>query len=332
MLPALAASLLLFAAQLTTLIGNGSPGLNDQQVNNTYGLVIGPDKALYFCDIGSHVVRRYDFKTKKTTIVAGTGKRGFSGSGALATQADLNEPYEVRFDRAGNLYFVDMKNHVVQRVDKKTGILSTVAGTGQAGFSGDGGPATQAQLNQPHSITFDREGRLLICDIQNHRVRRYDPRTRRIETYLGTGEKKNPADGAPVAGTPLFGPRAIDVARDGKLYLVLREGNAVYELDPRAGVYRLLVNQGIKGPKGIALAPTGDLYIADTENHLVQKIDPRAKTLTRVAGSGERGDGPDGDPLAAKMNRPHGVFVDAKNRLFIGDSEAHRVRLLQLPK
>jgi sugar lactone lactonase YvrE len=301
-------------------------------VNNTYGVVIGPDKALYFCDIGSHVVRRYDFKTKTTRIVAGTGKLGFSGAGGPATGADLNEPYELRFDPGGNLYFVDMKNHVVQRVDKKTGILTTVAGTGQPGFSGDGGPATSARLNQPHSITFDREGRLLICDIQNHRVRRYDPKTGQIETYLGTGEKKNPADGAPLAGAPLFGPRAIDIAGDGRLYIVLREGNAVYEADPKRNAYRLLVNQGIKGPKGIALARSGVLYIADTENHLVQRIDPRTKSLTRIVGNGQRGDGPDGDPLSAKMNRPHSVFVDRQNRLFIGDSEAHRIRVLQLPK
>ncbi len=318
----------LSAAQLTTLIGNGQPGLSDGQTNNTYGLVIGPDKALYFCDIGSHVVRRYDFKTKRTRIVAGTGKKGFSGAGAAATQADLDEPYEVRFDKKGNLYFADMKNHVIQRVDKKTGILSTVAGTGKPGFSGDGGPGTAAQLNQPHSITFDPEGRLLICDIQNHRVRRWDPQSGLIETYLGTGEKKNPAEGAPLSGSPVFGPRAIDIAKDGKLYIVLREGNAVYEADPKANRYRLLVNQGIKGPKGISIAPDGNLYIADTENHLVQRIDPRTKSLTRVAGSGERGDGPDGEPLAAKMNRPHGVFVDRAGVVYIGDSEAHRVRIL----
>jgi len=319
------------AAELSTLIGNGKPGLNDQQANNPYGLVIGPDRALYFCDIDSHVIRRYDFKTKKTSIVAGTGMKGFRGAGALATEADLNEPYEVRFDKQGNLFFADMRNHVIQRVDKKTGILSTVAGTGHPGFGGDGGPGTAAQLNQPHSITFDREGRLLICDIQNHRVRRLDLKSGRIETYLGTGEKKNPADGAPLAGTPLFGPRAIDIARDGKMYIVLREGNAVFEADPKANRYTLLVKEGIKGPKGISIGPGGMLYIADTENHLIQRIDPRTKTLTRVAGSGERGDGPDGDPLKAKMNRPHGVFVNGDGLVYIGDSESHRVRVLRLP-
>jgi DNA-binding beta-propeller fold protein YncE len=318
------------AAEIMTLVGTGQPGLSATQINNPYGLVIGPDKALYFCDIGNHVIRRYDFRTRQLSIVAGTGKKGFSGAGGPATAAELDEPYELRFDKQGNLYFVDMRNHVLQRIDKKTGILTTLAGNGQPGFAGDGGPAKDALFRQPHSIAFDRQGRLLICDIGNHRVRRYDPRTGTIETYLGNGEKQNPADGAPLGGTPLHGPRAIDISRDGKLYIVLREGNAVYEADPQQNRYRLLVKEGIKGPKGIAIGPDGNLYIADTENHLVQAINPRTNALTRIAGNGQRGDGTASDALGIAMNRPHGVFI-AGRRLYIADSEAHKIRWMHLP-
>ena len=139
LLIALAASMP--AQQIETLIGDGNPGLSDTQVNNPYGLVIGPDGALYWCDINSHVVRRMDLKTKKTTVVAGTGQKGNTGEGVLATSADLDEPYEVRFDSKGNLFFADMKNHIIRRVDKKRKTITTVAGTGQPGFSGDGGYA-----------------------------------------------------------------------------------------------------------------------------------------------------------------------------------------------
>ncbi len=106
-----------------------------------------------------------------------------------ALSADLNEPYEVRFDATGNMFFAEMQNHVVRRVDASTHQISTVAGTGTAGFSGDGGPAVKALLKQPHSIAFDQQGRLLICDIGNLRIRRVDLKTGIIETWAGTGER-----------------------------------------------------------------------------------------------------------------------------------------------
>ena len=192
----------LSAQTISTLIGDGTPGFDQRRVNNPYGLVVGPDGALYFCDIDNHAVRRLDLKTKKITIVAGTGVKGNSGDGGKATAALVDQPYEVRFDRAGNLFFVDMPNHVIRRVDKKTGIIRTVAGTGQPGFSGDGGTATQAQFRQPHSIVFDRTGGLLVCDIGNHRVRRVDLKSGTIRTFLGNGERKPTPDG-PAKNVPV---------------------------------------------------------------------------------------------------------------------------------
>lgn len=316
--------------QIETLIGDGKPGLSDTQVNNPYGLVIGPDGALYWCDINSHVVRRMDLKTRKTTIVAGTGQKGNTGEGVLATSADLDEPYEVRFDSKGNLFFADMKNHIIRRVDKKRKTITTVAGTGQPGFSGDGGYAKKAMLRQPHSIVFDPQGRLLICDIGNDRVRRLDLNSGIIETYLGNGEKKDPVEGAKLLDTPLLAPRAIEIDKDGKLYIVKRQGNALYEVDPNRGTYHLLAAKGFNGPKGIAAGPKNTLYIADTEAHAIQLFDLKTGKITQVAGSGQKGDGPEGNPLLCKMNRPHGVFVDKKGTVYVADSEAHRIRKFKI--
>ena len=159
---------------VTTLIGNGSPGHSDRQVNNPYGLVIGPDGALYFCDLDNQRIRRLDLRTHRTTTIAGNGQKGYFGDGGPATDAALNLPHEIQFDAAGNLYIAERDNHVIRRVDGKTGTISTLAGTGVAGFSGDGGPAARAELRQPHSIAVDGAGRILICDVGNHRVRQVD--------------------------------------------------------------------------------------------------------------------------------------------------------------
>src|SRR3984893_9756399 len=125
-----------------TIAGTGTPGFsgdsgpaNKAQINNPYGLTIGPDGALYFCEIGNHRVRRLDLKTHMISTVAGSGQKGYAGDGGPALEAAMNEPYEVRFDRGGNMFFAEMQNHVVRRVDAGTHAISTVAGTGAAGFS-----------------------------------------------------------------------------------------------------------------------------------------------------------------------------------------------------
>ena len=328
---------------VATIIGTGEPGYSDTQVNNPYGLVIGPDGALYFCDLDNQRIRRFDPKTKQLTTIAGSGERGYRGDGGPAVQAALNMPHELRFDRQGNLYVAERDNHVIRKIDLKTGIITTVAGTGVAGFSGDGGSATRAQLRQPHSIVFDRDGTLLICDIGNQRIRRLNLITGVIDTYAGTGDAQPTPDGAPVAGTPLKGPRTLALAPNGDLYLALREGNAIYRIDRRTQTLHHVAGTGeqgytgdggparaarLGGPKGLALSPDGALYVADTESHVIRRIDLKTGTIRTVLGTGERGNGDDADPLKCRLSRPHGVFA-ASGIVYVSDSEAHRIRALR---
>jgi len=347
-------SLLFFATPppaTITLAGTGAAGFSgdggpavEAQINNPYGLVIGPDGALYFCEIGNHRIRRLDLKSHRISTVAGTGTKGYSGDGGPALAANLNEPYEVRFDRTGNMYFAEMQNHIVRRVDAHTKIITTIAGTGQPGFSGDGGPAAKAALRQPHSIAFDAQQNLLICDIGNLRIRRVDLKTGIIETWAGTGEKKPTPDDSPIAGTPLNGPRAITSDPEGNLYLVLREGNAVFKIDPRANRIHHIGGTGetgysgdggpalsakLSGPKGVAWAPDNSLYLADTESHTIRRIDLKTGIISTVVGTGQRGNGPDGDPLHCQLSRPHGIFVSTDGKIYIADSESHRIRTLE---
>ena len=338
-----------WSAAISTVAGIGEPGHTGDggmaikaRIKGPFGVVKSPQGELYICDTFNHSVRRINAQGRITTV-AGTGSSGYSGDGGPATQARLNEPYEVRLDGAGHLYFVEMKNNLVRRVDIRTGVISTIAGTGRRGFSGDKGLATKAKLSRPHSIQFGPEGHLYICDIGNHRIRKVDTKTGRISTFAGTGERKPTPDGASIEGTPLNGPRAIDF-HGHQMWLALREGNAVYRLDLRQDTIHHEAGTGQKGfsgnggpakdatlsgPKGIAVGPKGNIYLADTESHTVRMIDRQTGRLELIAGDGKKGDGPEGEPLKCRMDRLHGIFVAKDGTIYVGDTNTHRVRVIR---
>lgn len=322
--------------------GDASLGI-ETNVGQPFGVELGPDGALYITEVQNHRVRRLDLKTGFITSVAGNGRQGYSGDGGPSMEASLNEPYEVRFDSAGNMFFVEMQNHLIRRVDRKTGIISTVAGTGKEGFSGDGGPAIKAQFSSPHSIAFDADGHLYVADIGNHRIRRIDLKHNTIETIAGNGEKKLAQEGQQAAGNPLLGPRALAIDGD-TLWIALREGHSVWNMSLKEGVLHRVAGTGkagysgdgqaaleatFNGPKGIAIGPDKCIYVVDTENQAIRRIDPQTGLISTVAGSGpqRRGAAGDGGPATkGELNRPHGIFVSPDGTIYIGDSENHRVR------
>lgn len=337
-----------------TVAGTGKPGNNgdagpasEMNIDQPFGVEFGPDGALYICEVGQHRVRRFDLNSRQLTTVAGCGRKGYAGDGGKATEALLNEPYEVRFDPQGNMTFVEMQNHVVRRVDRKTGVISTIAGSGRAGFGGDGAAATTALLRQPHSIAFDRYGVLYIADIGNHRVRSIDPKTGIIRTIAGNGEKKLPVSGLPAKAQPILGPRALAI--EGQLlWIALREGNSLWRLDLGSGTIQHMAGNGqrgysgdggnplaaaFNGPKGIAIDGRDQIDILDTENQVARQYDPERAALRTIAGQGPmaRGFAGDGGPaMRAMFDRPHGICTAADGSIYIGDTNNHRVRRLQL--
>jgi streptogramin lyase len=338
------------AGTIETIAGTGNASNNGDagpalkiNVGDPFGVEIGPDGALYITEVRNHRVRRLDLKTGELTTVAGNGTKGYSGSGGPATAAQLNEPYEVRFDKDGNMYFVEMQNHIVSRVDAKTKIISTIAGTGQAGYGGDGGPATKAMFKQPHSITLDDRGGLYVADIGNHRIRRVDLETGIIDSIAGSDERKLPVDGQTAKGNSILGPRALFI--DGRtMWIGLREGHSVWRLDMDRGTLHHIAGTGkqgftgdggaakvaaFNGPKGVAVGPDGNVYVADTENQTIRKIDVRTGLISTVAGSGPQAKGYGGDggeATRAKMDRPHGICVGPDGAIYVGDTLNHRVR------
>jgi DNA-binding beta-propeller fold protein YncE len=340
------------AVQVATVAGNGERGHETEPrggvlaletpVDNPYGVVPGPDGALYFCEVDTGHIRRLNLTNLRLSTIAGTGEKGYRPESRLPMETPFSAPHEIRWDDR-NLYIVERDNHTVRRINGQTGLVTTLAGNGEAGFAGDGRPAVLSQLSRPHSIAFDARGNLLICDIGNQRLRIVDRESGLISTLSGTGEASATPDEGPLEGTPLLGPRSIDTDPDGNAYLVLREGNAVYQLNIRGNRLRRIAGTGeqgyagdggpalqatFNGPKGIAYSRTDNsLYIVDTENHVIRRLSLTTGLIDTVLGTGERGDGPDGDPLGCSLNRPHGVCVH-RGVVYITDSESHRIRAI----
>lgn len=337
--------------RIDTIAGNGQAGdlpagggqASAVPVDQPFGVEHGPDGALYVTSIGQHRVLRLDHSSGKLTSVAGNGTKGYAGDDGPATQATLNEPYEVRFDRSGNMYFVEMMNHLIRRVDAQTGHISTIAGAPTAGLAGDGGPARAARFKQPHSIALDDRGFLYVADIGNHRIRRIDLNTGQIDSVAGTGEKALPTSGAQAKGQPILGPRALSIA-GRTLWIALREGNSVWRLDLDNGLIHHVAGTGksgysgdgpvssatFNGPKGIAAAPDGSILVVDSENQVIRRIDPKNAQVVTIAGLGPQARGFAGDggasALGAKFDRPHGIGVSPDGSISIGDTNNHRVR------
>ena len=337
---------------IETIAGTGKQGFSGDggpatkaELDNPFGIVRGPDGAFYYCEYTGQRIRRIG-KDGTITTIAGTGQVGFTGDGGSALEATFNKPHELRFDTFGDLYIVDMVNHAVRKIDMKTGMITTIAGTGQPGYGGDGGPAVKAQFKQPHSIQFGPEGDLYICDIGNHVIRKIDMKTATISTFAGTGKAGDTPDGSPIAGTPLKGPRSLDFDREGNLWLATREGNQVFKFELKAGKIHHIAGTGkggftghggpaleatLSGPKGISVDASGNVWLADCESHSIRMIDAKSGRIELIAGTGKKGDGADGDPLKCEMGRPHGVYADADGGIYIGDSEAHKIRVLRKP-
>jgi hypothetical protein len=303
---------------------------------------------LYIAEAFNHCIRKVELRTGTISTVAGTGKKGYSGDGGPATSATFNEPYAVVISPAGDLYIVDRLNAVVRKVDGKNGVISTVVGNGKKGYSGDGGPGNQASLKEPNDCCLDGKGALLIADVADWRIRRLDLATGMITTFAGTGrpagkaERSKNGDGAPAASAILIGARAVCVDGQGNTYVCEREGNSIRKIDAK-GIITTIAGTGMagysgdggsalialfKGPKAIRADAAGNLYVVDTENHAVRKIDTKG-IVTTVAGGrlGAAGDG--GPATQASMDRPHGCIVDAQGRLFIADSNNHRIRAVK---
>ena len=304
--------------------GDGGPATS-AGLTAVYGLATDAAGNLYVADTWDDKIRKIDASGTITTV-AGTGEEGRGGDGGPATEARLDKPRGVAVDAAGNLYIADSDNHLVRRVDP-SGTITTIAGTGDRGFSGDGGPATEAALAEPHAVTVDSVGNIYIADSGNGVVRRVGA-DGLISTVAGIPRAPSVGAAELPSGTEIGFPRALAPGRSGELFVADSYRDSILRLDA-AGTIETFVGLGqpdLDRPGGAAVDSAGNVFVADSSSHRILKIDTTG-IATTVAGSGEQGDSGDGGPARnAAFSFPGDVAVDRDGSIYIADTYNNRIR------
>jgi sugar lactone lactonase YvrE len=302
---------------------------------------------LYFAETGSQMIRKVSVAGVITTV-AGGGIQGFSGDNGPATAAELDSPAGLALDSMGNLYIADSHNHRVREVAAATGTITTIAGTGVAGYSGDGGLATAAQLDLPTALAVDSAGDVYVADTDNHRVRRIAAATGDISTVAGNGVEDFAGDNGLATAASIDSPNGLALDSAGNLYLADTHNGRVREVSAATGMISTIAGAGYAGgnvlmfggdggvataaglalPRGLTMDAAGNLYVADSANQRIRRIST-AGAITTVAGQGTEAFAGDGAPaVTASLDTPRSVAISPTGLLTLADTDNQRIRQL----
>ncbi|HIK58679.1 MAG TPA: hypothetical protein EYF96_06255, partial [Nitrospinaceae bacterium] len=270
----------------------------DTEISLVDGFIVDKKGNLYIARRDNNIISKVDTNGNMTRF-AGTGESGFGGDGGKATDAQLKIPANLGFDKQGNLYIADRNNHRIRKVDTK-GIITTVAGNGTAGFSGDGGKATDAQLNLPSGVVVDGKGNIYISDRSNDRVRVVNSKGI-ISTFAGNGIDDYKGDSGPATKASISKPFGLTLDKKGNLYIADRGNNRVRKVNPQGIIHTVAGDGGfffmgdngpayrasIAGPTDVAIDDNGILYIADRNNNRIRAVDTQGMIRT-IAGTGQQ--------------------------------------------
>tara|TARA_B110000438_G_scaffold136444_1_gene131866 strand:+ start:71 stop:2251 length:2181 start_codon:yes stop_codon:yes gene_type:complete len=327
--------LLLVAVPIDAKSGSGKA--IETEISLVDGITLDKKGNMYIAMREHNIISRIDTKGTMTRY-AGSGQSGFSGDGGPAANASFRVPAGLAFDSEGNLYIADRENHRVRKVDPK-GYISTFAGIGEAGFSGDEGPAVKARLNLPSGVVVDKKGNLYISDRSNDRIRVVDKKGV-IRTYAGSGVAGFQGDAGPALKAQLDKPFGIALDETKNLYIADRNNNRVRKVSPD-GIITTVAGDGgfffmgdngpayrasVAAPTGVALDSKGNLYIADRNNNRVRVVD-RTGMIRTVVGTGQQDYNGDSE-VARETNLylPFGLTVDSNDNLLVIDRSHYRIR------
>jgi uncharacterized protein (TIGR03437 family) len=335
--PATAQTIKTFAGDgMSAYSGDGAEAVNSS-LNNPKGMAIDPAGNVYIADPGHARVRKVSTSGIISTY-AGNGNSGFSGDGSQAVNASISDAMSVAFDAGGNLYIADSTNRRIRKVTP-AGIISTIAGTGVQGYTGDGGPAINAMLGRPVAVTLDAAGNLYYVDSVNQCVRRIDTNGT-ITTVVGNGVQAFSGDGGPATSASLAFPLGIALDSKGNMYVADANNNRIRKINS-SGIISTVAggaNEGFSGdggsavsaslniPSDVAVDGAGNLYIADAGNNRIREVNSTG-VITTIAGTDDNGfSGDGGSPTQAMLNYPWSVMVTSSGNIYLGDMANLRVR------
>ncbi len=307
----------------------GGPAI-EVKIVQPAGVAFDKEGNWYFCEFRGQKIVKVDAKGT-ASIFAGTGQRSYGGDGGPAAQAAFGDPHTVAIGKDQQLYIADTANNRVRKIDLKTGVVTTVAGTGEKSFSGDGGPAVKAAFAGVYAASLSPSGeRLYISDQANRRLRLLDLKSGIVTTIAGTGTTGVPQDGAMAAESPLTAPRAAAEDSKGNIYLAETSVGALRVIDVDGRIRTLIGPGTLKEPRDLCIDRDNNVIIADSVNNLIRKYTPADGKLATIVGTGEAGNRlVPNDPLQTQLNQPHGVYVHPSGDIYIADTLNNRVLRLR---
>src|SRR6202522_4270858 len=334
---------------INTVAGDGSAGYfgdgglaTSAELYNPTGVAVDSAGNIYIADYLNNRVREVMAATGDIATVAGNGTAGFSGDGGLATSAELNRPSGVAVDASGNIYIADYENNRIREVTAATGDIATVAGNGTAGYSGDGGLATNAELDMLVGLAVDSAGNIYIADTFNNRIRKVTAATAKISTVAGDGTAGYLGDGGLATSAELNYPLGVAVDASGNIYIADSENSRIRMVTKSTSDISTVAGNGTAGylgdgglatsaeidyPLGVGLDTAGNIYIADTDNDRIRMVTKSTSDISTVAGNGTAGYlGDGGLATSAEIDLPEGVAVDSAGNIYIADTDNNRIR------